>query len=78
MIKTQIQLEDWQYAALKRVGSERSRSLSDLVREGVILLLEREGAPGAIRLEDVAGKYRAVGVNDLKAHDRDWAEAIRG
>lgn len=42
MIKTQIQLEDWQYSALKRARAEAGRSLSDVIRESVSLYLKTQ------------------------------------
>lgn len=77
MIKTQIQLEDWQYSSLKRAGAEAGRSMSDVIRESVSLFLKtkKKGAPGS--LEALAGKYSSRTVEDLKSHDRGWAESIR-
>ena len=77
MIKTQIQLEDWQYSSLKRAGADAGRSLSDVVREGVSLFLktQKKGEPGS--LVALAGKYSSRSVEDLKAHDRGWVESIR-
>ena len=77
MIKTQIQLEDWQYSSLKRAGADAGRSLSDVVRESVSLFLktQKKGEPGS--LEALAGKYSSRSFGDLKEHDRGWAESIR-
>ena len=77
MIKTQIQLEDWQYSSLKRAGAEAGRSLSDVVRESVSLYLktQKKGEPSS--LEALAGKYSSRSFGDLKEHDRGWAESIR-
>lgn len=77
MIKTQIQLEDWQHAALKKVCQSSSRSMSDFIREGVSLLLKKTGTRHQSPLETIAGKYRPIESSDLKAHDRDWTESIR-
>lgn len=77
MIKTQIQLDEWQYDAIKKLGSQSSRSMAEVIREGVSLLLKKQS--GAVRrdLKQLAGKYRAGDVADLKEHDRHWAGAIR-
>ena len=77
MIKTQIQLEDWQYSSLKRAGTEAGRSLSDVIRESVSLFLksQKKGETGS--LEALAGKYSSRSFGDLKEHDRRWAESIR-
>lgn len=77
MIKTQIQLEDWQYSSLKRAGAETGRSLSDVIRESVSLFLKSQKKGGAVSLEALAGKYASRSFVDLKEHDRGWAESIR-
>ena len=77
MIKTQIQLEEAQYGGLKRLGVLEARSLSDLVREAVALLLARSQRRAVGSLEEVAGKYERGDAGDLKDHDRGWAESIR-
>jgi hypothetical protein len=77
MIKTQVQLEEWQYRAAKQESARTSRSLSDLVREGLALVLHRAAGAARPSLESLAGKYEPRPVDDLKPHDRAWAEAIR-
>ena len=77
MIKTQIQLEDWQYSSLKKAGAEAGRSLSDVIRESVSLFLKGNKKTGMTPLQELAGKYSFRSIDDLKAHDRAWAESIR-
>jgi predicted CopG family antitoxin len=77
MIKTQIQLEDWQYSSLKRTGTEAGRSLSDVIRESVSLFLKTKKKTEMTPLQELAGKYSSRSMEDLKAHDRAWAESIR-
>jgi hypothetical protein len=77
MIKTQIQLEDWQYSSLKKAGSEAGRSLSDVIRESVSLFLKSNKNKETNPLHELAGKYSSRSTDDLKAHDRAWAESIR-
>ena len=77
MIKTQVQLEEWQYAAVKKVGAVRSRSMSDIIREGLTLVLPKLGQGGQKSLDSIAGKYRPLNSQDLKDHDRGWVESIR-
>jgi Arc/MetJ-type ribon-helix-helix transcriptional regulator len=77
MIKTQVQLEEWQYRAAKLESTRSSRSLSDIVREGLTLALQRSARRPAQALEELAGKYSPQSFADLKGHDRAWAEAIR-
>ena len=55
MIKTQIQLEDWQYSSLKRAGAEAGRSLSDLVRESVSLFLKSQKKEGPFHWKRLPG-----------------------
>jgi hypothetical protein len=81
MVRTQIQLEDEQYQALKALASARSVSMAELVRDGVETLLrgaERErrwtalwASVGSCR--DQEGE-RGVSVQ----HDSHLAEAYRG
>ena len=80
MVRTQIQLEDDQYRALKELASARSVSMAELVREGVDSLLrgaERErrwstlwASIGSCRDQGGEG---AVSVE----HDRHLAEVYR-
>jgi hypothetical protein len=51
--------------------------MSDVIRESVSLFFkdQKKGAPGS--LEALAGKYSSRTVEDLKSHDRGWAESIR-
>jgi len=77
MIKTQIQLEEWQYDSLKRACRSSGRSMSDFIRESVSLLLNKAAQPSGLPLEEIAGKYSPLPDTDLKAHDRDWADSIR-
>ena len=77
MIKTQVQLEEWQYRAAKQESARTSRSLSDLVREGLAAVLRKSALRPRQSLEELAGKYTPRSTKDLKAHDRDWADSIR-
>jgi hypothetical protein len=77
MVKTQIQLEEWQYAALKHTSASSSRSMSDIIREGVSLFLNNTGKKGVLPMEKLAGKYRPVSGSPLKRHDQAWVESIR-
>jgi predicted CopG family antitoxin len=77
MIKTQIQLEDWQYSLLKKTGTETGRSLSDVIRESVSLFLKTKKKTEMTPLQELAGKYSSRSMEDLKVHDRAWAESIR-
>lgn len=77
MIKTQVQLEEWQYEAIKKAGGATSRSMSDIIREGLSLVLPKLGHGRQKPLASIAGKYRPLNAVDLKDHDRGWAESVR-
>lgn len=77
MIKTQIQLEEWQYEAAKKAGVASSRSMSDIIREGLSLVLPKLGQGSRKPLASISGKYRPISLKDLKDHDRGWAESVR-
>jgi hypothetical protein len=77
MIKTQVQLEEWQYEAAKKAGAVTCRSMSDIIREGLTMVLPKLGQGGQRPLVAIAGKYRPLDSQDLKNHDRGWVESIR-
>ena len=77
MVKTQIQLEDWQYAGLKQLSASQARSMSEVVRQAVGQLLDRSSKQAPCCLEEIAGKYAAEPLEGMKDHDRAWVEAIR-
>jgi len=51
--------------------------LSDLVQEGLATLLRKSALRPRQSLEKLAGKYEARSTEDLKEHDRAWADSIR-
>lgn len=77
MIKTQIQIEEWQYEGLKRMGAKESRSLSALVRDSVTRMLRMVERQPPGNMERIAGKYESGALDDLTDHDRGWVETIR-
>lgn len=70
-------MEAWQYEAAKKAGAATSRSMSDIIREGLSLVLPKLGQVGQKPLAAIAGKYRSLPGKDLKDHDQGWAESIR-
>ncbi len=81
MVRTQIQLTEAQYEALRARAAAEGRSMADLVRASVDALLREPGHVGAgerrRRALDVIGRYRS-GPADLSAeHDRHLAERSR-
>lgn len=77
MIKTQVQLEEWQYEAAKKAGVATSRSMSDIIREGLSLVLPKLGQAERKSLASIAGKYHSTSFKDLKDHDQGWAQSLR-
>ncbi len=70
MIRTQIQLEEKDFARLKRAASRRSCSVSAFVRESVKTALdssEREEIIDAV--EELAGKYHSGSGDLARNHD---------
>ncbi len=81
MIRTQIQLSEAQMRALRRLAAARERSLAELVREGVDLLLRSSGGVDPEERKNralaAAGRFRS-GTADLSSeHDRYLAEAYK-
>jgi plasmid stability protein len=75
MIKTQIQIEDWQYEAVKLEAAAASRSMSDFIREAVSDALKKGKPP--MSLAAACGKYAPLEGAPLKPHDAAWVDAIR-
>ena len=74
MTRTQIQLSEECYRALRQEAARRKRSMADCIREGIALFLQRAGAEPD-ELMAVAGKFRPLPPGDLKPHDQWWADA---
>ncbi|MDQ7825734.1 MAG: CopG family transcriptional regulator [Candidatus Eremiobacteraeota bacterium] len=79
MIRTQIQLEEHQYHALKAKASAEGLSIAELVRRGIDTMLNASGYRSyeerRRRAIKWAGKFSS-GVRDLSAdHDRHLEEA---
>jgi hypothetical protein len=80
MIRTQIQLSETQMRALRELAAEKDESISELVRQGVDLLLLDSGVVDRrARLQQAAncaGRFRS-GLPDLAVeHDRYLQEDI--
>jgi len=75
MIKTQIQIEDWQYEAIKRETAPASRSMSDFIREAISDTLKKRKPISS--LSEISGKYIPIAGDPLKSHDAEWADSIR-
>lgn len=55
MQRTQLNLDDWQYEALRSRADREGRSMSDVVREALAEYLVDEVGEGANRLTDLCG-----------------------
>ncbi|MBC7106717.1 MAG: ribbon-helix-helix domain-containing protein [Firmicutes bacterium] len=80
MVRTQIQLTEEQFAALKALAAAQGISMAELIRRGVNLVLESPGqlshAERIRRAIAVAGRFRS-GLRDLSVrHDEYLAEAF--
>lgn len=81
MVRTQIQLEEAQYQRLRTLASAQSKSVAQLVRDGVDQLLARESAARrwAKAWETVGSARDREGLSDVaREHDTYLAEAYRG
>lgn len=75
MIKTQIQLENWQHTAIKKRAQSVSCSMSEFIRVAVTRALESQSPKKS--LKELSGKYHQKPLKSLKDHDAGWADAIR-
>jgi hypothetical protein len=75
MIRTQVQLTEDDYDALRQVAAKQNRSLADCIREGIALFLTK-AEDKQEDFADIAGKFRPLDQADLKPHDQWWSEAI--
>ncbi len=81
MVRTQIQLTEAQAKALKDAAARQGRSMAELVRDGVEVLLRTQAGPSREELKRRAiaalGRFRS-GKSDVSSdHDRYLAEAFR-
>lgn len=74
MIRTQIQLPEKEYEELRKLAAHERRSMADCIREGIRWVLRRSGG-GEESIAAVAGRFRPIASDDLKPHDRWYAEA---
>lgn len=80
MIRTQIQLEERQAAALRRLAAEQGVSIAELIRRAVdeSLLHRADGQTRYRRAVAVLGKGRS-GLTDVsRKHDEYFVESVLG
>ena len=82
MVRTQLQLTEEQAEALRAIAASEKRSMADLVREALTLLIARRRrrveprAERVARSLAVAGRYRS-GARDLaRRHDAAYADSV--
>ena len=82
MVRTQIQLEEHQVAALRKLASVRSQSVAQLIRMSVDLFVQRESGSGhaerIARAKSVIGKFSSNSPDGSRLHDRHLADAYAG
>ena len=81
MIRTQIQLQEDQINALKKIAAEKQISLAELIRKAVDTVIKSGAVPDyeerRKRAIDIAGKFRS-GKNDIALrHDEYLSEAYK-
>ena len=75
MIRTQIQLDDTVYGQLREFAMRRHRSIAACIRDAIGDFL-RQGEDAADDLSDIAGKFKPLSMENIKDHDRHWAESL--
>jgi hypothetical protein len=80
MVRTQIQLTEEQAAQLRRLAVQQQRSMADLIREALEILLTRhDDSARQDRMRRAArafGRFRS-GTGDLaRRHDAHFADAV--
>jgi hypothetical protein len=75
MIRTQIQLQNRLYAELRETAIRQHRSMAACIRDAVVSFL-RQSATDVNDLSDIAGKFQPMPTDEMKDHDRVWAEAV--
>ena len=79
MIRTQIQLEDYQFQWLKAMSREKGVSMSKTIRESVDLLrTSLEHSTGKQRAMAAVGRFSSSASDVSENHDKYLAEAYAG
>ena len=75
MIGKHVQMDDAVYGRLREFAMRRHRSMAACIRDAIGDFL-RQGEDAADDLSDIAGKFRPLSMEDIKDHDRHWAESL--
>jgi Arc/MetJ-type ribon-helix-helix transcriptional regulator len=80
MIRTQIQLTDEQARALRKIAAAEGRSMADVVRDGLSLLLRGRATADreAVKRRSLAalGRFRSGAPDLASEHDRHLGETL--
>lgn len=75
MKRTQIQILEEDFEALRKTAAKLDRSIADCIREGITLFLV-QSRPPTEDFSEIAGKFPPIPREDTKPHDRWWSESI--
>jgi hypothetical protein len=80
MVRTQIQLTEEQARRLKAMAAEQGVSMAELIRHGVDMVFNENGADRRAEIRRralaVAGRFRSEETDISREHDRYLAEAF--
>ena len=74
MIRTQIQLQEPIYDRIRALAARQHRSMAACMRDAIVAFVAQDEA-SADGLTDIAGKFRPLPMDQVKEHDRQWADA---
>jgi hypothetical protein len=75
MIRTQVQLREEQLRALKRLAAERDVSISELVRQGVDVVVGAQDINARIRRAlGAVGRFSGTGPTDTSLRHDDYLD----
>jgi hypothetical protein len=75
MIRTQIQLPEYEYETLKEMAHKTHRSMADCVREAVAVYIAASHN-SSNDFAAVSGQFSPISTNDLKPHDQMLADSF--
>ena len=80
MVRTQIQLEESQVAALRKLAADRRQSMAELIRRSIDLFVKQNGVAGdrerVERAKRAVGTFASNSSDGSKLHDRYLADAF--
>lgn len=78
MVRTQIQLDEHSFTTLREVALRQHRSMAACIRTAIERFLGDVATAQNDKedLSDIAGKFRPLPMDEIKEHDRHWADAV--